>query len=153
MGIPSPSSWFLYPLMCFLLLQRCQHWWLWESEPRVRSPSPVPRWWDVPTSLPRLLWVGNTFLHTLTLCLSSIIPAALTKKSNLTSRPVLRCWWKLCQLWVLSADGQPATSTPLRMKWQLLWRREVRLPVCDTWHFLLSLFHLKYWCGLYFTPY
>lgn len=44
--------------------------------------------------------------------------------------PSFRCWWKPCQRWGLSADGQHATSTPLRMKWQQLWPREVRVCVC-----------------------
>lgn len=57
----------------------------------------------------------------------------------------LRCWWRLCQLWGLSADGQPATSTPPRMKWQLLWQREVRLlGGSRVWHLPFSLSPLPF---------
>lgn len=47
------------------------------------------------------------------------------KLSSLRMCPC-RCWWRLCPLWALSADGPPATFTPPRMRWQLLWLREVK---------------------------
>lgn len=125
-----------------LLSQRCRPWWLCGSEPRGRSPSLVPRWWAAPTSLLRLLWVEiQRHRHSITArtVLIQCHISSNNKKSNVTLFCLLRCWWKLCQLWGLSADGQPATSTPLRMKWQLPWQREVRLLcVCDTYPFLHS---------------
>lgn len=47
------------------------------------------------------------------------------RPSSVRPSPPVRCWWRPSQLWGLSADGQPATSTPLRMKWPQLWQREV----------------------------
>lgn len=101
--------------------QRCLRWWLWGSELRVRSPSLGPKWWAAPTSQPKLLWVRRKAQNK---------HSGASRPSSVRPSPASRCWWRPCLRWGLSADGPLATSTPLRMKWQQLWPREVRVCLC-----------------------
>lgn len=91
--------------------------------------------------------VSNTNVHAYThqkMCGVEFSPA----KSQ-TLQPVLRCWWRLCQLSVLSAGGQPATSTPPRTKWQQLWRKEVRIVLSPCFS---SFSHYSQPCLHWFLP-
>lgn len=55
-----------------------------------------------------------------------------------------RCWWRPFLHWGLNVGGLRVTSIPLRMRWQLPWQREVRVPFIQSLsHFLTSFLPLS----------